>query len=188
MSKDIEIELKLPLQNAATIIRFLTKEAAFKYEASQYDVYYNPPHRNFLKDRDNVYEWLRLRRFGDKAQITYKDWVPHEAQVKTHATEYETDIASYDQLTKILHALDFKELIVVRKLRKAWGYMDSEVSIDVVDELGTFIEIEYKGELENVMEAREHLDAVLKKIGAKTGELDTRGYPYLLLEKKGLLG
>jgi adenylate cyclase class 2 len=187
MSNDIEIELKFPLKNAQTVIDFLNKNAVFKYEKSQHDVYYNHPSRDFLEDNDNVNEWLRIRVSGNEAEINYKDWLPHEAKVKTHCTEYETTVSSYDQLRKILDALNFKKMIEVKKNRKSWNYMETEISIDSVYSLGEFIEVEYKGSLSDVVEARKHLFEIIKTISAETGELDLNGYPYLLLKAKGLL-
>ncbi len=187
MAKDVEIELKFPLKNAQDVIDFLTKNAEFTHEKSQHDVYYNHPSKDFLTDNDNVNEWLRIRVSGDEAEINYKDWQPHEAKVKTHCTEYETTVSSYDQLSKILTALDFKKMIEVKKNRKSWNYKDTEISIDSVYDLGEFIEIEYKGSLSDIEEAREHLFEVIKTISAETEELDLKGYPYLLLKAKGLL-
>lgn len=183
----MEIELKLPLKNGKDVINFLNQNGKFKYENYQDDSYYNPAHRDFLENKDNVSEWLRIRKDGDKALITYKDWQPHETRIKTHAIEYETGIDSYDQVEKIFDALNFRKLIHVKKIRKSWDYSNTEISIDEVEELGSFIEVEYKGSLKDVGEAREHLFKVLKQIGAETGELEIRGYPYQLLAKKGLM-
>jgi adenylate cyclase class 2 len=188
MSKDIEIELKLPLHNAAEVIDFLSANAIFKYKSLQHDVYYNAPHRDFLADKGNVSEWLRIRIEKDKAQINYKDFQPHVSSIKTHCKEYETDVASYEQLTKILDALNFEKLVDVKKTRKAWEYKDTEVSVDSVTGLGEYLEVEYKGDhIDNVEAVRDYLHTIVETIGAETGELEHRGYPYLLLAKKKLL-
>jgi adenylate cyclase class 2 len=187
MSTDVEIEIKLPLINAKEVEAALNNQAEFQYQSFQHDVYYNAPHRNFLEDSDNVNEWFRVRVAEGKAQINYKDFQPHDAKVKTHCIEYEAGVDSEDQLSKILQALNFVKLVDVKKTRKAWRYMDTEVSVDSVEGLGDFIEVEYKGKRMNIKAARHHLFEVLKTLGAQTGELDTRGYPYLMLEKLGLL-
>lgn len=188
MSKDIEIELKLPLHNAAEVIDFLSANAVFKYKSFQHDVYYNTPHRDFLADKSNVSEWLRIRIEKDKAQINYKDFQPHESSIKTHCKEYETDVASYEQLAKIFDALDFKKLIDVKKTRKAWDYKDTEVSVDSVEDLGEYLEVEYKGDsITDIEAARAYLHTIVEAVGAETGKLERRGYPYLLLAQKKLL-
>jgi adenylate cyclase class 2 len=185
--KNIEVELKFPLKNTAKIQVFLDENAEFKYESFQHDEYYNPPHRDFLEHSENINEWLRIRVSGDKAQINYKDWQPHDATLKTHCIEFETAVESHEQLTNILTALNFVKLIDVKKTRRAWEYDDTEISIDDVEGLGGFIELEYKGELQDAEAARTHLFKVLHRLGAETGELDVRGYPYMLLKKKSLL-
>lgn len=186
MPKNTEIELKLPLLNGDEVIKYLSRNAKFAFESFQHDVYYNPAHRNFLEDEDNVNEWLRIRVAEEKAQINYKDWQPHDTKIKTHCTEYETNVDSYDQLQKILSALNFTKLVEVKKTRQAWNYMDVEISIDSVEGLGDFIELEYKGKLNDVVAVRKVLFEVLQKLGARTEELDIRGYPYLLMEKNDL--
>lgn len=188
MAKNIEIELKFKLHNAGAVEAYLTANAAHQYTSFQHDVYFNPPHRDFLQDQTNISEWLRIRVQPDKAQINYKDWQPRDNPVKTHCIEYETDVASYEQLRHILDALNFSQLIEVKKTRKAWLFKDAEVSIDSVEELGDYIEVEYKGNsLENVDKVRDYLHSIVTELGAKTDGLDLKGYPFGLLEKKGLL-
>lgn len=187
MNKNIEIELKFPLLNFKEVETTLNKIGKFKYEAFQGDYYFNPPHRDFLKNKENVCEWLRLRKTNSKVQINYKDWLPHDQKVKTHCTEYETNIDSFENFLNILKALNFIDLIAVEKTRKIWDIEDVEISIDIVKDLGEFVEIEYKGNLQNIEEARKYLFTFLDKIGAKTGEVDLKGYPYLLLERKKLI-
>lgn len=184
---NIEIELKFPILNSNEIQLFLTKNAKYKLESFQHDIYFNPPHRNFLEDKDNVCEWFRIRVSNQKAEINYKDWLPHEVKIKTHCKEYETVVDSYDQLREILNALNFVKLIEVKKTRKIWDYNDVEISIDIVDDLGEFIEIEYKGNLSNINDARKYLFQILVEIGAKTAEIDLKGYPFLMLEKNKLI-
>lgn len=188
MAKDVEVELKYRLKNIQTVIEFLTKNAKFKHDKNQHDVYYNHPHRNFLEDINNVCEWLRIRVYGNKAEITYKDYLPRDSKIKTHCTEFETTVASYDQLTKILGALNFKKLIDVIKYRRSWDFKDTEISIDIVKDLGEFIEIEYTGKLDNIEAIRKYLFEIMKMIPAEVGDLDTKGYPYLLLEINGFQG
>jgi adenylate cyclase class 2 len=187
MPKNIEIELKFQLLNTDAVIAFLTKHAAFQYESFQHDIYYNAPHRDFLENEANISEWLRVRVEKDKAQLNYKDWQPHESSIKTHCKEFETEVGSYEQLRLILKVLNFKKLIEVKKTRRAWLYADVEVSLDAVEGLGEYLELEYKGKLTNIEEARHYLHTVAEAIGAKTKGLDLKGYPFGLLKAKSLL-
>ena len=186
--KDIEVELKFQIMNSTNVITYLKNVAEFKYESFQHDVYYNPPHRDFLADKTNISEWLRVRIEKDGAQITYKDWQPRDNPIKTHCVELETIVGSYEQLSRILEALDFKQLVDVKKTRRAWEYLDTEISLDIVEDLGEYLEVEYKGsKLNDIKAIREHLHTVVREIGAKTGEPDLKGYPFGLLKKKRLI-
>jgi len=79
------------------------------------------------------------------------------------------------------------ELIEVKKTRKVWNIDDVEISIDKVEDLGEFLEIEYKGNDSNINSIREYLFSFISRIGAQTKEVDLKGYPFLLLEKKTVL-
>lgn len=183
----VEIEIKLPIFNGDEVIAFLQKNGTFLHESSQLDEYYNLPHRDLLANPQDVTEWFRIRVSNGQAQINYKDFQPHGAKIKTHCKEYEANVDSYDHLSEILTALNFTKLVEVKKLRKSWDFQDAEISIDSVDGLGHFIEVEYRGDLDDIAAARKYLFTVLERLGAKTGESDTKGYPWLMLEKQGLL-
>jgi adenylate cyclase class 2 len=182
MSSKKEVEIKFPILNGEDVIKKLNQVADFKYEAHQVDKYFNPPHRDFTKDPDGIiYEWLRLRHSDRGDSVNYKNWRP-----RTHCDEYESSISSLEDMELLLNALDIKPLITVDKVRKAWLYKDIEISMDIEKELGYFIELEHKGNIDNIDKARQELFSMLEELGAKTGEEDNRGYPYNLLIKKGL--
>ncbi|HUB92922.1 MAG TPA: CYTH domain-containing protein, partial [Verrucomicrobiae bacterium] len=78
--------------------------------------------------------------------------------------------------------------VEVKKTRRAWMYMETEVSIDSVEELGDYLEVEYKGSaLTEVSEVRAYLHEVTEKLGAETSGIDLKGYPFGILEKRKLL-
>lgn len=66
-------------------------------------------------------------------------------------------------------------------------YKDCGISIDKVKALGDYIEIEYKGESDNVEKIRSVLNAVLKEISAEVGPADHKGYAYNILRKNNQL-
>lgn len=175
-----EIELKLKLFNSEQVMAFLSKNASFMYEEHQVDDYYNPPHKNFFANFDQVTEWFRLRRTNDKNSINYKDY-----SKITYCTELESFVENIDEVEKILEVLNFKKIITVDKKRRAWFWKDIEISIDEVVGLGTFIELEYKGAAtEEIEKVRNVLFETIIEIGGKTGENEGKGYPWLLM--KGL--
>ena len=78
----------------------------------------------------------------------------------------------------------FEPFMVVDKLRRSYIYKNCEISIDTVKGLGDYIEIEYKGEGNDVKKVQDLLEDVLKEIGAYVGKRDYKGYAHNLLELK----
>lgn len=184
--KHMEIELKFPLLNHEnTITNLKTIARLDKQDDFQKDIYYNPAHRDFLSKKP-ISEWLRLRESKKGFSLNYKKWHNEDGNKTVSCDEFETKIGDIESFKKLFESLNFKELITVEKIRNSWNYKNTEIAIDEVKELGNFIEIEAKGDFENIEEAKKHLYLILKEIRAEVGEQDFEGYPHLLLKKKGL--
>lgn len=184
--KNIEIEMKFPLKNSFTLVKKLNKLAkADKKDFYQKDIYYIPAHRNFLKQKGGVNEWLRIRETNRSFSINYKNWHRYKDGKTYHCDEYESVIENGDALKRIFKSLNFEKVIIVDKTRNTWFYKDCEVAIDKVIDLGEYLEIEAKRDFRNIGEAKKHIYKILKEIGAEVGEQDFVGYPYRLLEKQG---
>ncbi len=180
---NIEIELKFPLLNKHEVIDYLNENAVFSYEKDQHDIYYNAPHRNFLTNPNRIDERLRIRIMEDNnAEITYKDCSPWE-----YFNELETTIWSYQTMKEIFSVLNFKEIAEVKKKRKAWMYKNIEVSVDQVESLWDFIEVEYKWTWKDIQSIRESLHKILEEIEAKVWKESKEWYPHLLMKKNGVL-
>lgn len=185
--ENIEVELKFPLLNKKELEAKLNSLAKKEKEVrEQKDTYFTPKHKNYLDTRPTT-EWLRIRETQKGASIAYKNYHKEKDAKAVSCDEFETKIGNPEILHKIFMALEIKELTVVHKTRKAWEYKDTEIAIDEVKGLGDYIEIEAKGKFNSINEAKKHLYAVLEELGAKTGEQDFEGYPFLILKKNGLL-
>ena len=185
--KNIEIEIKYQLKNVAHVMRTLEDTAIFIDNTMQIDTYYNSPGKNFLAYKHNISHWLRVREEEEVCSINYKIWQPEDTEFQTHSIEYESQISSPESIHKMLTALGFEFLIAVKKRRCRYLLRDVEISIDQVDELGEYIELEYKGDVDCVENAREQLFTCLIEIGANVCERDKIGYPYALLIKHGMV-
>ena len=186
MSKYQEVEVKFPLFNREVVLQEIEKLGLQKkvIDEVQCDRYYTPFHKNFLEP-EIVSEWFRVRETKNKCSLNFKQWLPIGAKVQNQCNEYETKIDDAYALRKILDLLDFKEIIVVNKTRNSWIYENVEISIDYVDSLGAFIELEAMDQVseEEIFLVHEHFNKILSHIKAEVGERDHRGYPYLLIEK-----
>jgi adenylate cyclase class 2 len=188
-NKDIEIEIKIPLDEDtfSNVKEKLEKGAKIEKTSHQIDEYFTPSHRNFVKPQF-PFEWLSIRKRGGRAILNYKHWYPENVEVATHCDEFETEIEHPDQLGKIFSALDFKHLITVEKQREVYICNgEFEVALDVVKELGHFIEIEAIKDFGSVEATREKLFEFANDLGIDVSKTDKRGYPFLLMEKKGLI-
>jgi predicted adenylyl cyclase CyaB len=184
-NKDIEIEIKLPLQNSNEVKQFLNDNAKLVSEnIYQKDSYYVPIHRDFLAVK-YPFEWLRLRKSPKGMFITYKHFFPENVKKTDYCDEFETKIDNFEAMEKMFKSLDFKDVVVVEKSRTTWIFEEVEIVIDEVTDLGFYIELEATGSFDNPQDGKSYLFEVLKKLNAKVGEEDLRGYPFRILENKG---
>jgi len=176
-----EHEARFPIINHVLVVSRLDGSAKFRRvdDSWQTDTYYSPKHRDFLAE-DPVSEWLRIRIDGESSSICHKNW----GKVKgISCEELETGVADPHTMDKILAALDVYPLIQVKKHRQTWLSDSVAVSIDWVEGLGFFIEIEKKMDTRDDRVARAGFDAILADLGAEVLEEDYRGYPMMLIER-----
>jgi adenylate cyclase class 2 len=178
--KDIEIEIQTRVENVAPLLEFLEKNAEKVFEDHQKDEYYTPAHRDFVETRP-IEEWLRIRESG-KHSVTYKKWHYNSDGTSNHCDEFETKVDDPDSIRKIFSAIDIKPLITVDKKRQSWNWQDYEVSIDHVEGLGDFVEVEYKGSMKVDPNAKaSEMIEFLKTNGVGRVEINYSGYPHMLL-------
>jgi len=184
-TKNIEIEIKVKVQNIKPLIRFLNKNARFNNRVHQVDDYFVPSYRNFLKWRP-VKEWFRLRNENGVYTLNYKNYHFDSQGKSHHCDEFETSIENLDQTRRILKVLNFNLIVKVDKVRKVWTYKDYEIAIDSVKKLGKFIEIEYRGKSKNLKpsEITGQMIKFLKDLGCGLLKRSYQGYPFLLLFPK----
>ena len=181
-----EIELKFPVGvgDFQRVKELLDKTAIFSGASSQKDDYYTPPYRNFL-EQEFPFEWLSIRKRGGKCTLHYKHFHPEGSEVFTHCDEVAVEIGSAQQFEQMLCALNFKKLVTVEKERKLYSLNNEcEIALDIVHELGYFVEIEASKEFGTVDETRKRLFAVAQQFGLDTSKTEHRGYPYLMLKRK----
>jgi predicted adenylyl cyclase CyaB len=186
---DTEIEIKIQVKEDAFFkARERAKKIArFAKTTQQADEYFAPWHRNFLEPKF-PFEWLSIRKRGGKTILNYKHFYPENAEKHTHCDEHELEISNADQLQKVFSVLNFKKLVTVEKERDVFVYGDEfEIAFDTVKELGYFIEIETIKNFGSVEAARKALFEFAKILGVDTSKPDERGYPYILMKKKGLI-
>jgi adenylate cyclase class 2 len=182
----IEIEMKFPLADFAPLERALAQWGAREAPpAVNADHYFNAPDRDFAVTD----EALRLRRIGTTNRLTYKG--PKHAALAKIRTEIEVGVAEGEEAAndfiRLLTHLGYRPVAVVRKHRRTFhlnreGY-DLEVTLDEVEGLGRFAEVEILAPEEGVQGAGAALQRVAGELGL--GASQRRSYLEMLLEKKG---
>jgi len=138
MSKDIlEIEIKAYCDNPAEVIEKLALNGAeFVETRIEQDIYFNHPQRDF----GSTDEALRLRFVNGRSKITYKG--PKVSSETKARIENETGVDDINTAAEILLALGFSKSGEIKKRREVYVSGDMEITLDFVDGLGNFVEIE----------------------------------------------
>jgi predicted adenylyl cyclase CyaB len=189
-ANNIEVELKFRVKDKPRLLSWLRANAKLESQNRQIDDYYTPAHRNFFA-KEFPDEFLRIRRSGEKASITYKFWnTTGDNKQYSHCDEYETDVENGDQIEKIFKALDLKLVVTVDKNRSSYRYKNFEIEVDDIAEIGTVCEIEIKGGYESVTEAHKQICDLAELLGFsesdRGGDMKL-GYALMIMKKKGLL-
>jgi adenylate cyclase class 2 len=174
----LEIELKVQVDSFDPVRRRLQeRHAEFSGKVHEHDVYYNAPHRDFGKTD----EALRVRYTDDHAIVTYKGAKLQQYGLKARE-ELNIVVGSGRLFEQMLDRLGFTKTAEVNKWRENYRLGDAAISLDVVDELGTFVEIEVIAEKEGPAAAGQ-IGKIAEGLGI-TGEPILASYLELLLTKR----
>lgn len=171
----LEIEVKARVGDVeATKKRLAQLGAKYLREEKQEDLYFNHPSRDFA----STDEALRLRSAGGRSYLTYKG--PKVDSLTKTRVEHETKVEDYEEARRILEGLGFDAVLAVNKTRQLYALGEYVISLDSVEGLGDFIEVEKKG---SSYEPRELTD-FLRRLGIAEEQFERRSYLELLLEKR----
>lgn len=135
--KILEIEIKAYNDNPVeTKKKLLSIGARYIETREERDLYFNHPLRDFGKTD----EALRLRFVNGRCLITYKG--PKLSMETKARIEHETGIEDMKVFSNILNALGFTKSREVKKKRELYLLDDLKITLDSVDGLGEFVEIE----------------------------------------------
>ncbi|HII30071.1 TPA: class IV adenylate cyclase [Candidatus Woesearchaeota archaeon] len=175
-----EVELLFRLDKVeAEVLRHKLKDF-FVRKIHEVDTYFYPPHRDFSKTEKGR-ENLRIRNSDEKKELTYKR-VVYKSGVYSHSVEKSIEIADAGKAGEILKAIDFGIHAIVDKEREFFRYKDFLITIDAVDKLGIFAEIEWRGKIGLTMEeARQACMDLALDLELKTPIIN-KGYLQMLEE------
>ena len=165
----IEVEVKAKISSFKEIEEKLAQIGAVKTkEEFQEDIYFNSPVADFAKTD----EALRIRTTEQNGKtnifITYKG-PKIDAKSKTRK-EIEMGIADSGKCSDIFEAIGFRKVRTVRKNRQYFAYENFEISLDDIEGLEPYMEIEIALEDgEDYSEAQNSIFELFEKLGITDG-------------------
>ncbi len=185
-----EVEVKVRAAHGPVKLRLREQGAEEIRAVRQFDTYYNAPHRDFAETD----EALRIRESipvedltgqvatTDRAVfLTYKGPLV-EAASKTRV-EAETTIGDETALADILESLGFHPAGEVRKDREIYRLDGYTVTLDAVNGLGEFVEVETEAEDGGIETARTGAMETLERLDLDPDSQIRTSYLRLLREK-----
>ena len=179
---EVEMKFRAP-ENVTLQERLKTCGAVAVEEREDADAYFNAPHRDFAQTD----EALRIRRIGPANYVTYKG-PRRDATTKTRAeieVGFEDGDKAADDFQRILLALGFRPVAVVRKRRRVWkvtrGGYKLEICLDDVERVGRYVELEIQAPESELDSARTVVLEAAAELGLTQSE--RRSYLELLLAK-----
>jgi adenylate cyclase class 2 len=178
----LEVELKFPLDDAGSLReRLAAVGAVAKGAIAQSDAYFNHPKRDFARTD----EALRIRTVGDESVVTYKG--PKLGGSAKTRFELELPLAAQtaDGWREVLTRLGFRAVATVRKRRELFELEREgkafELTIDEVEGLGAFAEVETLAD----EAARDTAERAVLALATELGLKDAEPHSYLELLLRG---
>ncbi len=174
----IEVEIKVKIDDKDKVVKQL-KKLGFKFikKKFQEDIYFNGIDRDF-KETD---EALRIRDEDGNFFVTYKG--KKIDKISKTREEIEVKIEDKEKMRQIFKKLGFKEVPPIRKIREIYRKGDMEASIDEVEGLGLFLELEKViSNINDKDEVLEEMMDILKALNISKDNIIRKSY----LELRGL--
>jgi adenylate cyclase class 2 len=174
-----EVEVKARVKNLEKLKSKLeAMGCVFSKEIEQEDRIFTDSDEDFAAYQPGV-NFLRIREQGDKVLFTLKRSRSNELD----SIEHEITVNDADELKNIIQSLGYHEAARVNKRRQQTKYKEYQISLDEVEGLGKFIEVEQFTDEES-KQAQEQLFKFLESLGVFRNDRVTRGYDTLVYLKE----
>lgn len=174
----IEVEVKFQIDNIKEVEEEIEKFAQLIVEKTESDTYFNSPWKDF-RESD---EALRIRKDDEGVTVTYKG--PKIDSRTKSREEVKVNIDDYHSGIQLLKGLGFTPFGEVVKNRRIFDLEGATVSIDRVENLGDFMEIELQAERSEVEEKTMQIFRLAKRLGFHEEQSIRKSYLELLKEKE----
>lgn len=185
MSKILEIEVRYTIDKDSldSIIDNINNLNFYKINSiQQEDIYYTSKYVDFIESE----ECLRIRTTDDKSEITWKPPSNSKMKRSDFFWKEEVDLAinnQREQARKLFRRLKFIEYCIVKKDRAIYVRNDGvEISLDYINSLGYFIEIEVKSSELDI--AKKNISSIVEGLGLESSSLCKIPYRDLVVKSK----
>jgi adenylate cyclase class 2 len=194
-----EVELKVPADLAAVRARLEELGVPRTCRLTQVDTYYDAPHREFA-ETDEALRVRHERRVNDPGAVVRRgDWDEDPVETITRLTykgplvdedsktrrEVQTAVEDAAALGDLLESLGFEPAATVEKDRECYDFDGYVVTLDDVDGLGEYVEVEREVTEAEVDDAREGARDVVSRLGLDPDDQVRTAYLVLLLDGEG---
>jgi len=175
----IEVEVKAHAHDLVVVEdKLINLGSLKKNEEYQEDIYFNAPHRDFAQTD----EALRIRKTrdtdGERIFMTYKG--AKMDKVSKTRKEIEVNVGDPLKVANIFENLGFRPVAIVKKNRVSYTFNELVITLDEVQGVGSFVEIEKEAEEgEDFQGALDEIFEFYKRIGIKEG-FERRSYLELM--------
>ena len=178
----IEVETKLKIHDIERLTeRIKGLKGEYKGEKTEMDLYFDHPDIRIFRSGSA----LRVRDANGVCRLTYKG--PKKDDETTSREEIEFGIESAREMQKILAELGFYVLCEVKKQRKTYLLGDLIVTLDDVEDLGEFIEVEGKASNDaEYMKKKKEIFMLLNDLKLSSEVISQKSYLEMILDEKRL--
>lgn len=185
----IELEVLVEVLDDINKVMLCLNEYKFLSKSYIIDYYYYDPLRyNLLPYKDNkLYSSFRLRNKNDKYYLTYKN-DNYSNGIWVYSDEYETEVSNYENIKKIIYNLGLKPLLTLNSKKLYYSYKNYEVTLEIVDDLGIFLEVELKLEItkSEVNYYKKEINNFISNLGITVTKELNSGKPELYIARNGI--
>lgn len=180
MNKEIEIKIQINSEQLNLLQNWLDKNAKFVGQLEHTEYYLDNPNDSFLftapQGYKDAHKYFRVRLTKDGDSACFKSFYFDENGKATHCDETEIKLVNGKQMLQLLEVIGFTDQTLVQKKRKTYVIDGHEIVIDDVKNLGIFVEIEIKHQVDDIALGLQGINDLLKQIGITKFKKQERGY------------
>ncbi len=177
-----EVEVQVIIKKPVEVERTLRKVGCYIKTRKQVDKYFVPPHNNFFSENP-INEYLRIRYEKGGDHLSYSLVRRDKNGQKMSTDEYETLVEDPKIVEEIFTKVGLIHKLTVTKTRKYFNCGDFEVTLDQVNQLGDFMEVEAKKDLGGIKKTKQACWDFIKKLGVEYEFRTVMGYARMLYRK-----